>query len=613
MKKKSLRLSLRYKILLVLTVPPLLTLSLYLMMATRLFESDKMAYVSEASVTVSRSLANQVQTEMLTQYAALRSVAQEFDPEVRKFGPSAQRAFDSNPLLQAVLLFGVGADGGWQEAGRLYKSDTATASFLNDKAFIRTLQESADHFGAHLAESSVVGGSAGIAFRLGEAKDLRRQLIVGLYKANTLVAAFGGDALYRSLLITKNGEVVIGGATEMAREAVSKVRENLRSSTNDGSMEVTSEKAPTAFVSYAGVGVGDLAVVSFIEKGEAMKAVGVLLKKSFLFLIGVLAAALVISILASNRMTSALRDLFDATTKIADGDFTVQVPARSDDEVGSLAERFNTLAGEVSRRVSEAADRARSETELDTIKTLQESLFPSSSAQFGPVRVVGHFEPSSRCGGDWWSYSRVGSKFFVWIGDAAGFGTPAALMTSAVCSAASVISSLENMTPSRALKLLNRAVRKTSKDKMSMSFFIACIDVEKQIMTYANASHEAPLLMRASLAGLVTKKDLVPLNEVNGPILGANLNSEYEEAVVELKRGDQLLFFTDGLLEIQDESGKKWNERLFADAVMRSANWVGSTEDKVSVLRNEIASFRHGSDLSDDVTFVMCEFTQEAS
>src|SRR5205823_2940179 len=116
-------------------------------------------------------------------------------------------------------------------------------------------------------------------------------------------------------------------------------------------------------------------------------------------------------------------------------------------EVGGLAESFNYMAAEVSRLMSETAEKARMQSELATVKTVQETLFPASQSQFGPIRIKGHFEPASECGGDWWNYSRVEDKIFLWIGDATGHGAPAALITGAACSAAAVIEGLPDMSP----------------------------------------------------------------------------------------------------------------------------------------------------------------------
>ncbi len=109
---------------------------------------------------------------------------------------------------------------------------------------------------------------------------------------------------------------------------------------------------------------------------------------------------------------------------------------------------FNIMAAEVSRLLDQTAEKARMESELQTAKTVQETLFPETRAKIGPLAIAGYYEPASECGGDWWHYCQIGNKIFLWIGDATGHGAPAALITSAAKSASTIIERL-NISPPR--------------------------------------------------------------------------------------------------------------------------------------------------------------------
>jgi sigma-B regulation protein RsbU (phosphoserine phosphatase) len=360
-------------------------------------------------------------------------------------------------------------------------------------------------------------------------------------------------------------------------------------------------------ISYASVGFGDLTVVSKVDKTKALKAVDVLIFKSLIFFVALIALTLVISVIASGQLTSTLLELFDGTQQIAQGDFSVRVEARSRDEVGGLAESFNFMAGEVSRLMTETAEKARMESELATVSAVQETLFPKAQAKFGPLRITGHFEPASECGGDWWSYSLVGTKVYLWVGDATGHGAPAALITSAARSAAAVIDILPEMTPGKALTIMNHAIHQTSKGQIMMTFFMASIDLYEGTLTYASASHDPPYLMRSKDQKLV-KKDLVPLNDVNGPRLGDKPDFEYEDITVPFAPGDQIFLYTDGVLDVENSNGKKWGERTFLKTILDAANGSGDVNQKIENVRNTMNGFRSGAQLIDDVTMVMIEF-----
>ena len=358
--------------------------------------------------------------------------------------------------------------------------------------------------------------------------------------------------------------------------------------------------------------MGDLAVVARVDKKKALKAVQILVAKSLLFFVALIASTLVISVIASSRLTSTLRDLFEATRKIAQGDFSVRVESQSSDEVGGLATSFNWMAGEVKRLMSETAEKARMESELSTVRTVQETLFPPSTAQFGNLYISGHFEPASECGGDWWSYSEINGKIYIYVGDATGHGAPAALITSAARSASAVIESLPDITPARAMSILNRAIALTSKGQINMTVFLACQDPEQMTFTDAHASHDPPYLLKWTGEKL-SKRDLTPLNDVNGPRLGEQKDFQYDQLTLQLGPGDQVLFYTDGVLDIENTEGKKWGERAFLKSMLDSANSGVKPSEKLAMIKNEAQTFRGKCNLVDDVTIVICEFEKKAA
>lgn len=582
-------------------------------MATELFQRDKIAYVFDSSATVSRSMATQARSELYSSYSALSTVAETYLPQVKKFSDVGEGLFKRNAVVKGLVLYQREDSGVYTELARLFKEGAGVKEFSADEERLQSLRKEAVLHGAHVNEASNSPGAMAVAFRLGELKDSHHQVVVALVQADDLVGIFEAKSLYRTLMVSRSQGVVMGTPAKSSNIEFAQLETHFSSGNPEGTAEITVTKGQFVLVSYAMIGLGDLAIMSSVDKNVALKAVDVLIAKSLLFFVALLAGTLLISIFASSKLTSALRDLFEATTKIANGDFNVQIKASSNDEVGGLALSFNAMAAEVSRLMSATAEKARMQSELQTVKTVQETLFPPAQAQFGPVKIAGHFEPASECGGDWWNYSRVGNKVLIWVGDATGHGAPAALITSAARSAAAVIESLEDVSPSRAMTIMNNAILQTSKGQIMMTFFIACIDYDKETITYANASHDPPYHMRRGASVDITKKDLVPLMEVNGPRLGDKKGHVYEETTLDFKPGDQLFFYTDGILDVQNESGGRWGERTFLKTLVQSANTKAETVAKVDLMRSEISKFRGNAELIDDVTMVMCEFEKGAA
>lgn len=611
MKNFEVRLSLRLKLLALLVSLPLISLGLYLAMAMGLFQEDKIAYVYDSSAAVSRSLATQMRMELQTAYDTYRTVAENYDINTNDFNQVGKDFFTKNPRLQALILIRRQPDGSYKKLAQIAKDIAAAQAFLGDNALIEKTRADAI---ANTVTAHELAGSAGIlvtAFRLGEEKDVDHMVVMGLYQDDDLINAFSSAGNYASFVVSRRGAVAIG-AMDVVDTDLEKLKPIYSRIDKDGVAQTILSDGITYLISYSNVGLGDLVVISRVDKTKALKAVEVLLAKSVLFFIVLLATTLLISIFASNQLTSQLRELFEATKKVAQGDFNVQVKAKSRDEVGGLAESFNWMAAEVARLLNETAEKARMESELSTVKTVQETLFPPPQSQFGPLSIMGHFEPASECGGDWWSYSRVGNKIFLWIGDATGHGAPAALITSAARSASAVIEALPNITPGAALSILNRAIHQTSKGQIMMTFFVASIDLDLKTFSYASASHDPPYFMRKS-GDKLAKKDLVPLNEVNGPRLGESKDYVYEDTTIEFGPGDMLFLYTDGILDVQDPAGKKWGERAFLKTLIDNANSGTNVEARLNGVKKTMNDFRAGSQLIDDVTMVMCEYEKAAA
>lgn len=604
-------LSLRYKLLLMLITLPLISLGLYLVMATDLFQADKVAYVYDSSATVSRGLATQMRMEAENAYGGLRTVVENFDFTAGDFNAVGKDLFAKNRRIHALLLFRRDSSGEYVKMGQLLKEEGPAQSFASNVNLLTRLRDNAVRNTVFLSENIEAPGMVSVSYRLGEKSEANHMVMIGLYNAKDLLDTFSAKGMYSSFVVTRGGQIAVGSMDVVGTD-LELLQGMLRAASKEGTAETRLSDGQTYLISYSDVELGDLTVISKVDKKKALKAVEVLVIKSLLFFAALIASTLLISVFASNKLTSTLRELFEATGKIAKGDFNVKVTPNSRDEVGGLAASFNHMAAEVSRLMSATAEKARMESELSTVRTVQETLFPPSQSQFGPIHIKGHFEPASECGGDWWNYSRTGNKIFLWIGDATGHGAPAALITSAARSAAAVIESMPDVTPGRALSILNRAIHQTSKGQIMMTFFIACIDLDEKTFSYASASHDPPYLMRRT-GDKLSKKDLVPLNDVNGPRLGDQKDFQYEDIKIPFEPGDLLFLYTDGILDVQDPAGKKWGERTFLKCLIDSANSGQNVDAKLELIRQTIENFRSGSQLIDDVTMVMCEYEKNAA
>ncbi len=287
-----------------------------------------------------------------------------------------------------------------------------------------------------------------------------------------------------------------------------------------------------------------------------------------------------------------------------EGQFDLMVRVKSRDEIATLASNFNLMSMEVARLLRETSEKSRMEAELKTAQVIQDTLFPEPEFKYEYLTISGHFQPASEIGGDWWFHSRIGTKVFLWIGDATGHGAPAALLTSAARSAATVLETLA-FSPAKILELMNRAIYDVSKGQMMMTFFLAAIDLKTKKMVYSNASHEPPLLLRKQ--GEVFKKSMIePINDVTSPRLGEARDTKYEEAEIMIGPTDAIFFYTDGVEELRNKKKEALGDRGFMRAFVKCYHDFPVPNIFVERLVNFFADYSQGTEVLDDVTFFVC-------
>jgi sigma-B regulation protein RsbU (phosphoserine phosphatase) len=608
---KKAGLSIRYKILLLMTLLPLIILAVYLFVAVGVFKEDKVAYVFESSSSVAKTLASQTTTDLESSLTNAKPALQEF-LSYDRFATISKGLFMADGPIQWISALREREPGDFKEIDVLERNKGTFQIEWRDypqaNQMLRELSEKNRIVLVPFKDERVILGEK-IVVPATETTPEKTTLFLIMTRVPNLVQVYQTPGQTENFLLDGKGQVLFGPSGSIATNITERVKLPFLvvsdGQNKQGTEEVLNEKGQALLASYSVTNFGRLFAVSLVPKADALKAVDTLIRKSLIFFAVLICVTVIVSLLASSGLTSALTDLFQATQKVAEGRFDIRVKVTSGDEVGSLADSFNAMATEVSRLMLETAEKARMEGELKTAQTVQETLFPQSQALLHGLRVSGFYEPASECGGDWWHYCDIGGKVYVWIGDATGHGAPAALITSAAKSAATIIETLE-VSPGKALELLNRSVFEVSRGRIMMTFFLGCYDPAKKTFTYANASHEAPFLI-SKADQPPKKKDLIPLNEVNSPRLGQARDTKFEEVTVELKEGDRILLYTDGIPDIHNPESVAWGEREFIKGILSSNKDFPSVDQSVQSLVDQFQSYRKGAPLVDDITFFMIQ------
>jgi sigma-B regulation protein RsbU (phosphoserine phosphatase) len=600
---------LRTKILILLTVIPLLTLALYLLLAIEVFKNDKIAYVFETSSGVAKGLAAQTNSTLHSILSSSKPVMQEFILE-KDFSELSRKIFESDIDIDWMAAYVSSSETLFPEQKSIIEKISGTASvelsaFGNLNPIFTEVRLQNRLIRVPFKDDRVL-----MVERVLNPESKSEVFFLIMCRLPEILSTFKTPSGVESYLINDQGFVLFGPAGTEATYLATKYETDFLERAKEkkvsfGTDLLKSQSGKEFLGSFAQLNHANLFVVSFVDKQEALNAVVVLVRKSAIFFLMLLCVTTIVALIGSGSITKAITKLVEATKKVAEGEFDIKVEVKSRDEVGSLADSFNAMAAEVSRLMLETAEKARMEGELKTAQTVQETLFPEANHDFKDFRVSGHYEPASECGGDWWHYCKVENKVYLWIGDATGHGAPAALITSAAKSAATIIERL-NVEPAHALRLMNRAIYDVSKGKIMMTFFLASYDSVTKKLLYSNASHEAPFLIKKT-EGKLLKKNLIPLNEVNNPRLGQAIDTEYEQTEIQLDEGDRILFYTDGIPDINNQKNEAWGERNFLKSILKNSTDFPPILDTMQGMVKDFSEFRQGTSLIDDITFFMCE------
>jgi len=204
------------------------------------------------------------------------------------------------------------------------------------------------------------------------------------------------------------------------------------------------------------------------------------------------------------------------------------------------------------RLYAEAIEGARMAEQMHLAGLIQRKMIPERPPRIPGLDIAASYTPCFDVGGDFYDFLKLSdSCIVVAIADVMGKGMPAALMMSCFRSAVRAYVDLEG--GGKAIKKITNKLNKMICGECSggefITFFYAVINAEKRTITYCNCGHEPPVLIRNG--------QIMDL-EKGGLVLGVDPQAKYEIETIELKAGDSLLFYTDGLIDAVNFDNEWW-------------------------------------------------------
>lgn len=276
--------------------------------------------------------------------------------------------------------------------------------------------------------------------------------------------------------------------------------------------------------------------------------------------------------------------------------------------------RTSLLEATVAERTHELAhknallERAQAQltTELEVARTLQVAIlpatFPAQAGCDGAARMI----PATTMGGDFYDFIELpGGQIGLVMADVSGKGVPAAFFMAV---ARTTVRDLAPAyaTPGRCLAKANAVLCAQNPLDLFVTVFYCMLDPVKGVLRYANGGHNPPLLRRAD-------GSIEALTGAGGLVLGAMPGVEFPEHAVELRTGDRLVLYTDGVTEAFNAADEPYGEERLRGEVR--AHGAGTAAGLIERICGSVAAFAGGAPQSDDITLIVvsCERVEPAA
>jgi len=244
---------------------------------------------------------------------------------------------------------------------------------------------------------------------------------------------------------------------------------------------------------------------------------------------------------------------------------------------------------------------ARKDAELQIAAEIQRNFLPDTIPITEGFDVAAISIPAKEVGGDFFdviplevipmSNTRTG----IMIADVSGKGVPAALFM-ALSRIVVRVTAMWFKKPSEVINFANPIIANNSKTGMFVTLFYGVIDNENRTLTYVNAGHNPPLVLRKKTG------EIEELN-LTGVAVGALDDAEYTQEVLQLSPGDVIVLYTDGITEAINDREEMFDVPRFIEIIRKNGD--SSAQEIVDEIIRSVFAFTGSQPQFDDITLMV--------
>jgi sigma-B regulation protein RsbU (phosphoserine phosphatase) len=296
-----------------------------------------------------------------------------------------------------------------------------------------------------------------------------------------------------------------------------------------------------------------------------------------------------------------VHNLYVGTTKVTSGDFSHRIQVRGRNQLAALSSSFNSMTENLERLFVVEKEKERLQSELEIAKEVQNQLFPKDAPELKTMCLTGVCKPARMVSGDYYDYFCLDhDRVVIALGDVAGKGISAALLMAAIQSIMRAqlthMDGVHCLDTALAVSMLNKQIYASTSAAKYATFWFGVYDERTRELTYTNAGHLPPILIREGRPELL---------EVTGTVVGMFPSVKYEQRKIMLKRGDLLVAYTDGIPEPENAYGEEFGEPRLTELLVRYEHLP--VAEIIAKVMYAVEQWTCAPELPDDMTLLIAK------
>lgn len=312
-----------------------------------------------------------------------------------------------------------------------------------------------------------------------------------------------------------------------------------------------------------------------------------------------IAIGAIVGLWLANRVTEPIQTLAADMEIVSDGDFEHQTRVKTTDEIGILAQTFNQMTAHLRlAREKELAAKAL-EYELNIAAEIQTGLMPKKIPQVPGLDLAAYYRPCHDVGGDYFDVIELPEGYMgIAVADVSGKGVPGSMVMTMTRSLIRM-EAVRTISPAQVLTKVNQVLVGDIKRGMFVTALYLVLNLNTKVCLVSSAGHNPLIIWRYATrtCGLVNPNGIA-LGFDKGPLFDKTI----KEQAIQLKPGDRLVAYTDGVVETMDPARQEFGNQRFYQLV----NQLGEKNSKefIDLVIGVLDNYKQEAPQHDDITMV---------